>query len=96
VSNCFGFGDADILKNKINMYIEIMPLVSVVAIVLIVAAIIAASKTALLQSGLLVLLIVALHNGLGFYWVFGQAVFWDCLILTVKRWQLRWACKTQG
>ncbi|MHA3116460.1 bile acid:sodium symporter family protein [Acinetobacter sp. ANC 4635] len=48
-----------LLKNKINTYIEVMPLISVVAII-------AASKTALLQSGLLVLLIVALHNGLGF------------------------------
>ncbi len=48
-----------------------MPLISVIAIVAIVAAIIAGSKTQILQSGLIILGIVALHNGLGYllgYW----------------------------
>lgn len=58
-------------KHKTEQYIQIMPLVSVVAIVVIVAAIIAASKASILQSGLLILAVVILHNGLGFllgYW----------------------------
>ena len=58
-------------KQKTEQYIQVMPLISVVAIVLIVAAIIAASKASILQSGLLILGVVMLHNGLGFllgYW----------------------------
>lgn len=61
-----------LLQEKTEQYIQIMPLVSVIAIVLIVAAIIAASKASILQSGLLILGIVMLHNGFGFllgYWV---------------------------
>ena len=48
-----------------------MPLISVVAIVAIVAAIIAGSKGQILESGLLILAVVMLHNGLGYllgYW----------------------------
>ncbi|ATO19054.1 sodium transporter [Acinetobacter sp. LoGeW2-3] len=60
-----------VLKAKVEAYIQIMPVVSVVAIVAIVAAIIAGSKTQILESGLMILGIVALHNGLGYllgYW----------------------------
>ena len=60
-----------LLKQKVNTYIQVMPLISVIAIVAIVAAIIAGSKTQILQSGLLILGVVALHNGLGYllgYW----------------------------
>ena len=60
-----------ILKTKVEAYIQVMPVVSVVAIVAIVAAIIAGSKTQILESGLMILGIVALHNGLGYllgYW----------------------------
>ena len=56
---------------QVDAYIRVMPLVSVVAIVLIVEAIIGASKASILQSGLLILAVVMLHNGLGFligYW----------------------------
>lgn len=55
-----------ILKQKVQHYIQVMPVVSVVAIVLIVAAIIGASKAAILQSGILVLAVVTLHNILGY------------------------------
>ena len=47
-----------------------MPLISVVAIVAIVAAIIAGSKAAILQSGALILAVVILHNGLGYLFGF--------------------------
>src|SRR5690606_2654445 len=53
-----------IFKAKINAYIQVMPLISVVAIVAIVAAIIAGSKAQILESGLMILGIVALHSGL--------------------------------
>ncbi len=54
------------LKRQIESYIQVMPLVSVIAIVAIVAAIIGGSKAAILQSGLLILAVVILHNGLGY------------------------------
>ena len=60
-----------LLKQKVSTYIQFMPLISVIAIVAIVAAIIAGSKTQILQSGLIILGIVALHNGMGYllgYW----------------------------
>ncbi|MGL3043804.1 bile acid:sodium symporter family protein [Acinetobacter pecorum] len=60
-----------LLKQKVSTYIQVMPLISVIAIVAIVAAIIAGSKAQILQSGLMILGIVALHNGLGYllgYW----------------------------
>ncbi len=55
-----------VLKTKVESYIQVMPLVSVVAIVAIVAGIIAGSKAQILESGLLILGVVALHNGLGY------------------------------
>ncbi len=55
-----------LFKHKIERYVQVMPLLSVVAIVAIVAAIIGASKAAILESGLLILAVVVLHNGLGY------------------------------
>lgn len=53
-------------KQKVDAYIQVMPLISVIAIVAIVAAIIGGSKVQILESGLLILAVVALHNGLGY------------------------------
>lgn len=55
-----------LFKEKTEQYIQVMPLISVVGIVVIVAAIIAASKASIMQSGLLILGVVMLHNALGF------------------------------
>lgn len=55
-----------VLKQKVEAYIQVMPLISVIAIVAIVAAIIGGSKAQILESGLLILAVVALHNGLGY------------------------------
>ncbi|OTG69542.1 sodium transporter [Acinetobacter sp. ANC 4470] len=55
-----------LLKQKVEAYIQVMPLISVIAIVAIVAAIIAGSKAQILESGLLILGVVILHNGLGY------------------------------
>ena len=60
-----------LFKQKVDHYLTVMPLISVVAIVLIVAAIIAGSKSQILESGLLILGVVVLHNGFGLllgYW----------------------------
>lgn len=63
-----------LLKQKVTAYIQVMPLISVIAIVAIVAAIIAGSKTQILESGLMILGIVALHNGMGY--LLGWQVYW--------------------
>ncbi|MDF3346426.1 bile acid:sodium symporter family protein [Acinetobacter pittii] len=63
------------LKRQVESYIQVMPLVSVIAIVAIVAAIIGGSKAAILQSGLLILAVVILHNGLGYLLGFTAAGF---------------------
>lgn len=63
------------LKRQVESYIQVMPLVSVIAIVAIVAAIIGGSKTAILQSGLLILAVVILHNGFGYLLGFTAARF---------------------
>lgn len=55
-----------LFKKQVGAHIQFMPLISVVAIVAIVAAIIAGSRTQILESGLLILGVVALHNGLGY------------------------------
>ena len=55
-----------VFKQKVEQYIQVMPLISVIAIVAIVAAIIGASKASILQSGLMILGVVMLHNGLGY------------------------------
>ncbi|EXR30404.1 sodium Bile acid symporter family protein [Acinetobacter sp. 1281984] len=63
------------LKRQVESYIQVMPLVSVIAIVAIVAAIIGGSKAAILQSGLLILAGGILHNGLGYLLGFTAARF---------------------
>lgn len=55
-----------LFRRQVEAYIQAMPLISVAAIVAIVAAIIGGSKGQILQSGLLILGIVMLHNGLGY------------------------------
>ena len=55
-----------LFRRQVEAYIQAMPLISVAAIVAIVAAIIGGSKSQILQSGLLILGIVMLHNGLGY------------------------------
>ncbi|AJB46644.1 sodium transporter [Acinetobacter nosocomialis] len=63
------------LKRQVESYIQVMPLVSVIAIVAIVSAIIGGSKAAIFQSGLLILAVVVLHNGLGYLLGFTAARF---------------------
>ncbi len=54
-----------LFKQQVSRSIQIMPLVSVTAIIIIVAAIVANSKAAIISSGLFLLLLVILHNGFG-------------------------------
>jgi len=78
-----------LLKTKVEGYIQVMPVISVIAIVAIVAAIIAGSKTQILESGLMILGLVALHNGMGYllgYWasrIFKLAEI-DCRAVSIE------------
>ena len=47
-----------------------MPLISVIAIVMIVMAVVAGSKEKIIESGLLIFAVVILHNGLGYLFGF--------------------------
>ena len=55
-----------LLPRLVQIAIPVLPLVSVVGIVLIVSAVVGASKGAIAQSGLLIFAVVVLHNGLGY------------------------------
>ena len=55
-----------ILGHRIDHVAETMPLISVIAIVLIVGAVVAGSKDRIIDSGLLIFGVVVLHNGLGY------------------------------
>ncbi|MCL6705638.1 bile acid:sodium symporter family protein [Pseudomonas sp. R2.Fl] len=55
-----------LLPTVVRAAVPALPLVSVAGIVLIVAAVVAASKGAIAQSGLLIFAVVVLHNGLGY------------------------------
>ena len=78
-----------VLKQKVESYISVMPLISVVAIVLIVAAIIGGSKAQILESGLLILAVVALHNAIGYLLGFAAARMFhlphaDCKAVSIE------------
>lgn len=55
-----------LLKERVETVLPAMPLVSVIAIVAIVSAVVAGSKEHILQSGLLIFIVVMLHNGFGY------------------------------
>lgn len=61
-----GFVAQKAVPGLVRAAIPVLPLVSVVGIVLIVAAVVGASKAAIVQSGLLIFVVVMLHNGLGY------------------------------
>jgi bile acid:Na+ symporter, BASS family len=61
-----GFALQKLVPSVVKSAVPVLPLVSVIGIVLIVAAVVGASKGAIAQSGLLVFAVVVLHNGLGY------------------------------
>lgn len=60
-----GFIVQRLLGERTRVAVDILPLVSVVSIVVIIAAVVAASQAKIAESGLLILAVVILHNGLG-------------------------------
>ena len=61
-----GFIIQKLVPGVVRAAMPMLPLVSVVGIVLIVAAVVGASKGAIANSGLLIFAIVVLHNGFGY------------------------------
>lgn len=61
-----GFALQKLLPGLVKTAIPALPLVSVAGIVLIVSAVVGASKPAIAQSGLMIFAVVVLHNGLGY------------------------------
>ncbi|QLB41028.1 MULTISPECIES: bile acid:sodium symporter family protein [Mannheimia] len=55
-----------VFKQKVEQFSQTMPLISVIAIVLIVTAVVSVSRDRIIESGLLIFAVVALHNGLGY------------------------------
>lgn len=54
-----------LLGERTRQVAEVLPLVSVFSIVVIIAAVVAASKARIAESGLLIMAVVMLHNGFG-------------------------------
>ncbi|MDI7862408.1 bile acid:sodium symporter family protein [Rhizobiaceae bacterium n13] len=61
-----GFACQKIMPGVVKAAVPALPLVSVIGIVLIVSAVVGASKPAIAQSGLMIFAVVVLHNGLGY------------------------------
>jgi BASS family bile acid:Na+ symporter len=61
-----GFALQKLFPSVVKSAIPALPLVSVAGIVLIVSAVVGASKPAIAQSGLMIFAVVVLHNGLGY------------------------------
>jgi BASS family bile acid:Na+ symporter len=53
------------LGTKVRTAVEVLPLVSVISIVLIVAAVVSVSQARIAESGFLIMAVVILHNSLG-------------------------------
>lgn len=62
-----------LFKKQIGQMSQTMPLVSVISIVLILAAVVAVSKDKIVESGLLIFSVVVLHNFLGYMTGFAAA-----------------------
>lgn len=61
-----GFLLQKLLPRVVTAAVPALPLVSVVGIVLIVAAVVGASKAAIASTGLMIFAVVVLHNGIGY------------------------------
>jgi BASS family bile acid:Na+ symporter len=55
-----------LLGDKVRFAVDVLPLVSVVSIVMIVCAVVALSQAKIRESGLIIMLVVMLHNSFGY------------------------------
>lgn len=72
-----------LFKEKVKAAVSVLPLVSVAAIVAIVAAVVAGNQARIASSGLLIFAVVVLHNGLGL--VIGYLLARLCGLSVAKR-----------
>ena len=73
-----------LFKKVIEQASQTMPLVSVISIVLILAAVVAVSKDKIVESGLLIFSVVVLHNSLGYLIGFFAAKLFNLNIVDRK------------
>lgn len=59
-----------VFKPVVEKGIDILPVISVIAIVMIVAGVVSGSRDKILETGLLIFAVVILHNGLGYLFGF--------------------------
>lgn len=85
-----------VLGNKTEKLTDALPLVSVAAIVLIIGAVVGASKGKIIESGLLIFAVVVLHNGIGYLLGFFAAKWTGLPYDAQKRWPSKSVCKTQA
>ncbi len=85
-----------VLGSKTEKLTDALPLVSVAAIVLIIGAVVGASKGKIMESGLLIFAVVALHNGIGYLLGFFAAKWTYLPYDAQKRWPSKSVCKTRG
>lgn len=72
-----------------------LPIISVVAISLILASVVGGSKDQIVKTGLLIFLVVILHNVLGYTIGFVLAHIFKLERRDKKQWQSKWVCKIQ-
>lgn len=85
-----------VLGSKTEKPTDALPLVSVAAIVLIIGAVVGASKGKIMESGLLIFAVVALRNGIGYLLGFLPPNGPACLMMHKKRWPSKSVCKTRA
>ena len=73
-----------------------MPLISVIAIILIVSAVVAVSKDRIIESGLFIFLLSHFIMDLAIWWAMLLPKSSGCRYTTAKRSPLKWVCKIQG
>ncbi len=91
-----GFVLQKLVPGLVKAAIPMLPLVSVIGIVLIVAAVVAVNKAAIAHSGLLIFAVVFLHNGFGLLLGYFAARFRGCRLPSARRSASRSACRTAG
>lgn len=83
-----------VLPGVVKAAVPALPLVSVIGIVLIVSAVVGASKGAIAQSGLMIFAVVVLHNGLAICLATSQPRQQACRLPSERRSPLRLECRT--
>lgn len=61
-----GFGVKLLLPQQVEASVKALPFISIVAIIAIVGAVVGANQATLAETGLLLIVVVILHNGLGY------------------------------